>query len=99
MYAMDKLNLLVNFSPRFLKHLNQLAAHEERNFKKEFPIETLIKYFHTISKSIDSRKPDHSPIYQMNWRHTNSRIRKLVKHGVPQLSLDASPRCLSDLSY
>ena len=50
--------------------------------------------FHTISKSIDCRKPSQSREYQAMLTKTNKRLNKFVKHKV-----EVSGKSLDDLSH
>lgn len=79
MYHLDKLNLLNHFIPRYVDHLQSI---QPSIYKSSLSLDLLVKNFHTISKTVDCRKPNQSNEYKSMWRQTNKRVNKFVKHGV-----------------
>jgi len=99
MYHLDKLNLLIHYIPKYLDTLQNLSPKTLSIYQKKLPLDSILMNFHTISKTIDSRKPDQSLEYQKMWRVTNSRVQQLIKynHAIP--GRDGQPLRFEDLEY
>ena len=78
MYGFDKLNLLNQYIPKYLDHLQRTPYTTHK-----LEMDKLIMNFHTISKTIDCRKPVQSREYRRMWHVTNSSILKFTKHKHP----------------